>query len=93
MARKWKESFLKDLDVVGLSTISYYEQSDCRWEITAYDSASKDAQLWIPTDTKQRQQPPLITSIKSMSSEPLSVQLYLEHPSLSVPKPQEGKNS
>ncbi|KAI5571874.1 hypothetical protein POPTR_011G142501v4 [Populus trichocarpa] len=69
---------------------------DCRWEITAYESASKDAELWIPrfpTDTKQWQQPPLITPIKSMSSEPLSVQLYLEHPSLSVPKPQEGKNS
>ncbi|KAG6756643.1 hypothetical protein POTOM_040078 [Populus tomentosa] len=66
---------------------------DCRWEITAYDSASKDAELWIPTDTKQRQQPPLMTPIKSMSSEPLSAQLYLEHPSLSVPKPQAGKNS
>ncbi|KAL3577239.1 hypothetical protein D5086_022522 [Populus alba] len=62
------------------------------WEITAYDSASKDAELWIPTDTEQRQQPPLMTPIKSMSSEPLSAQLYLEHPSLSVPKPQAGKN-
>ncbi|KAM6595954.1 hypothetical protein CsatA_006478 [Cannabis sativa] len=61
---------------------------DCRWEITAYfrslpdKSTSKDAGLWIPTDTKQWHQPPLITPIKSMSSEPLSLQLYLEHPSL-----------
>ncbi|BFG42768.1 DNA polymerase zeta processivity subunit-like isoform X1 [Prunus yedoensis var. nudiflora] len=62
---------------------------DCRWEITAYfrslpqASTSKDAELWIPTDTQQWQQPPLITPIKSMNSEPLSVQLYLEHPGLS----------
>ncbi|KAL3503729.1 hypothetical protein ACH5RR_038178 [Cinchona calisaya] len=65
----------------------------CRWEITAYfralpeTSTSKDAEMWIPTDTKQWQQPPLITPIKSMNSEPLGVQLYLEHPSLSEPKP------
>ncbi|OVA02169.1 DNA-binding HORMA [Macleaya cordata] len=69
--------------------------SDCRWEITAYfrtfpqeATTSKETHLWIPTDTKQWHQPPLITPIKSMSSEPLSVQLYLEHPSLSEPKPQ-----
>ncbi|KAK9275499.1 hypothetical protein L1049_022766 [Liquidambar formosana] len=66
---------------------------DCKWEITAYfrslpqASTSKEAELWIPTDTKQWQQPPLITPIKSMSSEPLCVQLYLEHPNLSEPKP------
>ncbi|XP_057473438.1 DNA polymerase zeta processivity subunit isoform X2 [Actinidia eriantha] len=65
----------------------------CRWEITAYfhslpqDSKSKNAELWIPTDTKQWLQPPLITPVKSMSSEPLGVQLYVEHPSLSEPKP------
>ncbi|KAF7822573.1 DNA polymerase zeta processivity subunit isoform X1 [Senna tora] len=62
---------------------------DCKWEITAYfrslpqTGTSKDAELWIPTDTKQWQQPPLITPIKSMSSDPLCLQLYLEHPSLS----------
>ncbi|XP_062174250.1 DNA polymerase zeta processivity subunit isoform X2 [Alnus glutinosa] len=66
---------------------------DCRWEITAYfrslpeASTSKDAELWIPTDTRQWQQPPLLTPIKSMSSEPLCVQLYLEHPNSSEPKP------
>ncbi|CAL9016655.1 unnamed protein product [Prunus brigantina] len=55
---------------------------DCRREITAYFRSlpqactSKDAELWIPTDTQQWQQPPLITPIKSMSGEPLSVQLY-----------------
>jgi hypothetical protein len=67
--------------------------TDCRWEITAYfrslpeASTSKDAELWIPTDTRQWQQPPLLTPIKSMSSEPLCVQLYLEHPNSSEPKP------
>lgn len=61
---------------------------DCRWEITAYfrslpdASTSKDAVIWVPTDTKQWQQPPLITPIKSMRIEPLGVQLYLEHPTL-----------
>ncbi|CAI9106400.1 OLC1v1005552C7 [Oldenlandia corymbosa var. corymbosa] len=66
----------------------------CRWEITSYFRAlpetgkSKDAEMWIPTETKQWQQPPLITPIKSMNSEPLGVQLYLEHPSLS--KPEDG---
>ncbi|CAB4277083.1 unnamed protein product [Prunus armeniaca] len=61
------------------------------WEITAYfrslrqASTSKDAELWIPTDTQQWQQPPLITPIKSMSGELLSVQLYLEHPGGSAP--------
>ncbi|RWR88590.1 DNA polymerase zeta processivity subunit isoform X2 [Cinnamomum micranthum f. kanehirae] len=69
---------------------------NCRWEITAYfrslpSGSSKEAQLWIPTDTKHWQQPPLITPIKSMSSEPLSVQLYLEHPSLSEPTAPAGK--
>ncbi|XP_050279421.1 DNA polymerase zeta processivity subunit-like [Quercus robur] len=64
-----------------------------RWEITAYfrslpeASANKDVEQWIPTDTRQWGQPPLLTPIKSMSSEPLCVQLYIEHPSLSEPKP------
>lgn len=66
---------------------------DCRWEITSYfrslpqASTSNAAELWIPTDIPQWQQPPLITPIKSMSSDPLCVQLYLEHPSLSEQKP------
>ncbi|KAL2616929.1 hypothetical protein AAZV13_08G157800 [Glycine max] len=47
-----------------------------------YAGTSKEADLSIPTDTKPGQQPPLITPIKSMSSEPLNLQLYLEHPSL-----------
>ncbi|MED6152412.1 DNA polymerase zeta processivity subunit [Stylosanthes scabra] len=63
---------------------------DCRWEITGYfqslpeTGASKEANLWIPTDTKQWEQPPLITPIRSMSSDPLFLQLYIEHPSLSA---------
>ncbi|XP_042421023.1 DNA polymerase zeta processivity subunit-like isoform X1 [Zingiber officinale] len=63
------------------------------WEITAYfralpqgSSKEKEAQLWIPTDTKQWLQPPDITPIKSMSSQPLKVQLYLEHPNPCEPK-------
>ncbi|KAJ4850439.1 hypothetical protein Tsubulata_009452 [Turnera subulata] len=63
---------------------------DCRWEITAYfrslpgvGGATKDKGLWIPTHTKPWQLPPLITPIKSITSEPLSVQLYLEHPNSS----------
>ncbi|XP_021774525.1 DNA polymerase zeta processivity subunit-like [Chenopodium quinoa] len=61
---------------------------DCRWEVTAFFhsdaqiSASNDLELWIPTDTKQWQKAPLITPIKSMSSEPLGLQLYMEHPTL-----------
>ncbi|KAH1051650.1 hypothetical protein GLYMA_08G170300v4 [Glycine max] len=47
-----------------------------------FAGTSKEADLSIPTDTKPGQQPPLITPIKSMSSEPLNLQLYLEHPSL-----------
>ncbi|XP_019057503.1 PREDICTED: DNA polymerase zeta processivity subunit isoform X2 [Tarenaya hassleriana] len=62
---------------------------DCRWEVTAYlrslpeVGSSKDAETWIPTDTKQWQKPPLITPIKSLDSDPLCLQLYLEHPSSS----------
>ncbi|XP_022149583.1 DNA polymerase zeta processivity subunit [Momordica charantia] len=84
-------SFLIKLSVSG--PLTKVLPPDCRWEITAYfkmlpsSSTSKDAELWIPTDTKQWQQPPVITPIKSMNSQPLSLQLYLEHPSLSEPKP------
>ncbi|KAJ8477645.1 hypothetical protein OPV22_021372 [Ensete ventricosum] len=66
--------------------------SGSSWEVTAYfralpqDSSNKEAQMWVPTDTKQWLQPPDITPIKSMSSEPLKVQLYLEHPNPSEPK-------
>ncbi|EEF48809.1 Mitotic spindle assembly checkpoint protein MAD2B, putative [Ricinus communis] len=80
-------SFLKKLSVSA--PLTRILPRDCRWEITAYFSSipevgtSKDAELWIPTDTKQWQQPPLLTPIKSMSSEPLCLQLYLEHPNLS----------
>ncbi|KAJ0765577.1 putative HORMA domain-containing protein [Helianthus annuus] len=60
---------------------------DLRWEITAYFCSlpSDNKDRWIPTHTIQWQQPPLITPIKSMNTEPLSVQLYLEHPSLLEP--------
>jgi mitotic spindle assembly checkpoint protein MAD2B len=82
---------------IGARPLSLFKKkknllTDCRWEITAYfrslpqASTSKDAELWIPTDTRQWQQPPLLTPIKSMSSEPLCVQLYLEHPNSSEPK-------
>lgn len=60
--------------------------TDCRWEITAYfrilpeGSTSKNAETWVPSDAKQWQQPPVITPIKSMSSEPLGLQVYAEDP-------------
>ncbi|KAL5579814.1 hypothetical protein UlMin_012256 [Ulmus minor] len=84
-------SFLLKLSVS--EPLTKFLPQSCRWEITSYfrslpeAGSSKDAELWIPTDTKQWQKPPLITPIKSMSSEPLCVQLYLEHPSLNEPKP------
>ncbi|CAN6455152.1 unnamed protein product [Victoria cruziana] len=60
---------------------------DCRWEITAYFRSlpcivndSKEAQIWVPTDTKHWLHPPIITPIKSMNSELMNLQLYLEHP-------------
>lgn len=78
------------LRVLGL--VKLFHLIDCRWEVMAYfhsipqSSTSKDSELWIPTDSKQWQKPPLIKPIKSMSSEPLSVQLYVEHPNASESK-------
>ncbi|XP_004974048.1 DNA polymerase zeta processivity subunit [Setaria italica] len=65
--------------------------SDGSWEITAYfrslpADGDREAQLWIPTDTKLWMQPPQITPIKSVSCDPLKMQLYLEHPSPTEPK-------
>ncbi|KAL6900704.1 hypothetical protein ACP4OV_005380 [Aristida adscensionis] len=65
--------------------------SDGSWEITAYfrtlpDDANREAQLWVPTDTKPWMQPPQITPIKSVSCDPLKMQLYLEHPNSTEPK-------
>lgn len=77
----------------GIEHFTIFCLTDCRWEITSYfrslpqASTSNTAELWIPTDIPQWEQPPLITPIKSMSSDPLCVQLYLEHPSLSEQKP------
>lgn len=50
---------------------------DSSWEITAY--------LWIRTDTKLWMHPPQIAPIKSMSCDPLKMQLYLEQPSSTEP--------
>ncbi|GMG99331.1 hypothetical protein Nepgr_001171 [Nepenthes gracilis] len=78
-------SFLVKLSVSR--TLTKVLPSDCRWEITAYFHASSDANMsnnlgsWIPSRTEQWQRPALITPIKSMRSEPLGLQLYLEHPS------------
>ncbi|XP_078148189.1 DNA-binding HORMA family protein isoform X3 [Carex rostrata] len=67
--------------------------SGANWEITAYfrelpsrENDGEEAKLWVPTDTKQWMQPRNITPIKSMDSNPLKVQLYMEHPSLTEPK-------
>ncbi|XP_050223578.1 DNA polymerase zeta processivity subunit [Mercurialis annua] len=86
-------SFLMKLSVS--SPLTQVLPNGCRWEIISYFreipeiGTSKDAELWIPTDTKQWQQPPRITPVKSMSSEPLCLQLYVEHPSVSEPKSEE----
>ncbi|KAL8144555.1 hypothetical protein V2J09_017587 [Rumex salicifolius] len=72
-------SFLIKLSVS--KTLTKPLSKDCRWEVIAYfkslpeASTSKDAELWIPTDAKQWQQPSLITPIKSLSSEPLVMDL------------------
>uniref|UniRef100_F6H4T8 HORMA domain-containing protein n=1 Tax=Vitis vinifera TaxID=29760 RepID=F6H4T8_VITVI len=56
-------SFLIKLPVS--ETLTKALPRDCRWEITAYfhslpdASRSKDAEVWIPTDTKQWQTPPM----------------------------------
>eukprot|EP00252_Welwitschia_mirabilis_P012330 TRINITY_DN2734_c0_g1_i2.p1 TRINITY_DN2734_c0_g1~~TRINITY_DN2734_c0_g1_i2.p1 ORF type:complete len:177 (-),score=25.83 TRINITY_DN2734_c0_g1_i2:244-774(-) len=57
---------------------------DCSWEILGYfrqlpGDVTDKSQFWIPTDTKLWEQPPFITPIKSLSSEPLDVQLYVEN--------------
>ncbi|GJV68584.1 elongation factor 2 [Tanacetum coccineum] len=52
---------------------------DWKWEIMSYfrsiPSTNEDADMWVGTRTQQWQQPPLITPIKSMNIDPLSVQL------------------
>lgn len=68
---------------------------DGSWEITAYfrslpADGDQEAQLWIPTDTKLWMQPPQITPVKSVSCDPLKMQLYLEHPSPTEPKDRAG---
>ena len=90
------------LDVTSYNDVFFMFQSffnfcllytDCRWEVTAYlrslpeVGSSKEGELWIPTDTKQWMKPPVITPVKSLNSELLCLQLYLEHPSLSETQP------
>ncbi|KAI3847503.1 hypothetical protein MKX03_029210 [Papaver bracteatum] len=85
------ESYLRSFLVKLLASepLTKVISMDCRWEIVGYFSTlpqeaigSEEAKLWTSTHTKQWQQPALITPIKSMSSEPLNMQLYLEHPNL-----------
>ncbi|CAN8312322.1 unnamed protein product [Cochlearia groenlandica] len=70
---------------------------NCVWEVTTYlrslpeVGSSKEGEVWIPTDTKQWQKLPVITPVKSLDSEPLCLQLYLEHPSMSEPKPYQAQ--
>ncbi|TVU04822.1 hypothetical protein EJB05_47957 [Eragrostis curvula] len=86
-------AFLIKLTVAEPVTKSF--PSDGSWEITAYfrslpTEGQGDAQLWIPTDTKMWMQPPQITPIKSVTCDPLKMQLYLEHPSRTEPKNSEA---
>lgn len=69
--------------------------ADCSWEVVAYmkslsaDTVSK-GQFWIPADEKgDSNQSFMITTIKSMRSSCLDMQLYVEHPLEEAPK--EGK--
>ncbi|CAH1451159.1 unnamed protein product [Lactuca virosa] len=66
------------------AVVSQCKKSDWRWEITGYFCSLPEAQIgaWISSNTHQWKQPSVITPIKSMNIEPLSVQLYLEHPPL-----------
>ncbi|XP_076901688.1 DNA polymerase zeta processivity subunit-like [Bidens hawaiensis] len=65
-------------------SLSKTSSQDSRWEITAYFCSlpNKNGEGWIPTQALKWQQLPLITPIKSINADPLSIQLYLEHPSL-----------
>ena len=59
--------------------------ADCSWELVAYLKSSspdiiKKGQLWIPADDEGWDQSFAITSIKSMQSSYLDMQLYVEHP-------------
>ncbi|KVH99223.1 DNA-binding HORMA [Cynara cardunculus var. scolymus] len=69
-------SFLIKLSLSSSSSSSSKMADDCqdwRWEITGYFGGMiKDASRWVPTGTQQWQQPPLITPIKSMNTDPFS---------------------
>ncbi|CAM6103780.1 unnamed protein product [Calypogeia fissa] len=61
---------------------------DCSFEIVVYSKmlpgdAKGQGQFWISADLQPWEQPARITPIKSMCSDPLSVQLFIEHPSTS----------
>lgn len=83
-------------NLCSYSNVSH-SKTDCGWEVTAYlrslpeVGSSKEGELWIPTDTKQWQKPPVITPVKSLNSEPLCLQLYLEHPSFSERQPSQAQ--
>ncbi|KAJ3689014.1 hypothetical protein LUZ61_018178 [Rhynchospora tenuis] len=84
-------AFLVKLNAAG--PIAKPLPSGANWEITAYfrelpsqENEGEQAKLWVPTDTKQWMQPSEITPIKSMDSNPLKVQLYMEHPTVTEQK-------
>jgi mitotic spindle assembly checkpoint protein MAD2B len=59
--------------------------ADCSWELVAYlkspsPDTIKKGQLWIPADDEGWDQSFTISSIKSMRSSCLDMQLYVEHP-------------
>ncbi|KAL8226420.1 hypothetical protein R6Q57_016252 [Mikania cordata] len=68
-------------------SVSKTSSQDCRWEITAYFCSlpSDYGDWWIRTQALQWQQPLLITPIKSINTDAMSLQLYVEHPSLLEP--------
>jgi len=59
--------------------------SDCSWELVAYmkelsTDITNKGQFWIPADSEGWHQGFTISTIKSMQSEILDLQLYVEHP-------------
>ncbi|CAH1452184.1 unnamed protein product [Lactuca virosa] len=76
-------SFLMKLSLSLSEPFSNKNSKTCdwRWEITAYFCSLPEVGVWISSNTQQWKQSPVITPIKSMNIQPLSVQLYLEHPS------------
>lgn len=79
----------RDSSPVIKLTLHLHSVADCSWELVAYTkslSAADKGQFWIPAnDSGGWSQSSTITTIKSMRSSCLDMQLYVEHP-VTVPQ-------